>query len=154
MRTKRTTIFILFGVLIICLVSNQIYQSISQKDHKEILWGKQYNPEDWIRDTIDFVIDSTLQRQYLNENFPTAKIVHRSIENVKQLYNIIEPLLNEAFGEENMTAQKPFHINKIDSIWIIEGSLPRLKDGDDVLGGVFYLEIGKNGTLIKAIHSE
>lgn len=154
MKTKRTTIFIIVSTLIICLVSNQIHQSVFQKNHKELLLSKQYNPEDWIRDSIDFVIDSTLHRQYLNKNFPSTRIAHKNIENVKQLCDIIEPFLYEAFGEENITVQKPFHINMIDSLWIVEGSLPRLKNGDGVLGGVFYLEIGKNGTLIKAIHSK
>ena len=154
MKTKRTTIFIIVSTLIICLVSNLIDQSVSQKNHKELLLYKQYNPEDWIRDSIDFVIDSTLHRQYLNKNFPSTRIAHKNIENVKQLYDIIEPFLYDAFGEENITVQKPFHINMIDSLWIVEGSLPRLKNGGGVLGGVFYLEIDKNGTLIKIIHSE
>lgn len=146
------TLFIIVLGVIIYLATSPIY--VSQKSHKEILWGKEYNPEDWIRDTIDFIIDLTLQRQYLNESFPTTIIANRDIENAKQLYNIIEPLLYEFFEKENIIAQKPFHINMIDSLWIIKGSLPRLKNGDGVLGGVFYLEISKNGTLIKAIHSE
>ena len=82
------------------------------------------------------------------------KISDENIENINQLYNVVEPYLNSLWGNDDIAIQKPFRINMVDGFWIIEGSFPRLKDGSDVIGGVFYLEVEKNGTIIKSIHGE
>ena len=153
---NRKSIKILFFlVLTVCGISILRHLSISQTNLKEIVTDGQITIENWVRDTVNFKVDSTLKRQYQDVNMNiTIKISDENIENTNQLYGFVEPYLNSLWGNDDVAIQKPFRINMIDSIWIIEGSLPRLKDGSDVIGGVFYLEVEKNGTIIKSIHSE
>lgn len=146
---------IIIFVLTICGISILKYLSISQTNLKGIVTDGQITIENWVRDTVNFKVDSTLKRQYQDVNMPIAiKISDENIENINQLYNVVEPYLNSLWGNDDIVIQKPFRINMIDGIWIIEGSLPRLKNGGDVIGGVFYLEVEKNGAIIKSIHSE
>ena len=154
MNRKVINILIVF-LLTICGISILKHLSISQTNLKEIVTAGQITIENWVCDTVNFKVDSTLKRQYQDVNIPIAiKISDENIENINQLYNVVEPYLNNLWGNDNIVIQKPFRINMIDSIWIIKGSLPRLKDGADVVGGVFYLEVKINGTIIKSIHGE
>ena len=154
MNRKLINILIVF-LLTICGISILKHLSISQTNLKEIVTDGQITIENWVCDTVNFKVDSTLKRQYQDVNIPIAiKISDENIENINQLYNVVEPYLNNLWGNDNIVIQKPFRINMIDSIWIIKGSLPRLKDGADVVGGVFYLEVKINGTIIKSIHGE
>ena len=154
MNRKVLKILIVF-VLTICGISILKHLSIFQTNLKEVVTDGQITIENWARDTVNFKVDSTLKRLYQDVDIPVAvKISDENIENINQLYNVVEPYLNNLWGNDNIVIQKPFRINMIDSIWIIEGSLPRLKDGADVIGGVFYLEVEINGSIIKSIHSE
>ena len=154
MNRKVLKVIIIF-VLTICGISMLKHLPISQSNLKEIVIDGQITIENWIRDTVNFKVDSTLKRQYQDVNMPIViKISDENIENINQLYNVVEPYLNSLWGNDDIVIQKPFRINMVDGIWIIEGSLPRLKDGTDVIGGVFYLEVEKNGTIIKSIHGE
>ena len=154
MNRKVLKILIVF-VLTICGISILKHLSIFQTNLKEVVTDGQITIENWARDTVNFKVDSTLKRLYQDVDIPVAvKISDENIENINQLYNVVEPYLNNLWGNDNIVIQKPFRINMIDSIWIIKGSLPRLKDGADVVGGVFYLEVKINGTIIKSIHGE
>lgn len=154
MNRKVLKIIIIF-VLTICGISMLKYLSIPQTNLKEIVTDGQITIENWVRDTVNFKVDSTLKRQYQDVNMSIAKkISDENIENINQLYNVVEPYLNSLWGNDDIAIQKPFRINMVDGFWIIEGSFPRLKDGSDVIGGVFYLEVEKNGTIIKSIHGE
>ena len=155
-KMKKINLLILFVfVLMACGTLILKHLSTTQTGLKEIVTDGQITIENWVRDTVNFKIDSTLKLQYQDVNMPvTMKISDENIENINQLYNIVEPYLNNIWGSDDVAIQKPFRFNIVDSIWIIEGSLPKLKDGTDIVGGVFYLEIDKNGTIIKSIHSE
>ena len=154
MNRKVINILIVF-LLTICGISILKHLSIFQTNLKEVVTDGQITIENWARDTVNFKVDSTLKRLYQDVDIPVAvKISDENIENINQLYNVVEPYLNNLWGNDNIVIQKPFRINMIDSIWIIKGSLPRLKDGADVVGGVFYLEVKINGTIIKSIHGE
>ena len=125
-----------------------------QKENTSIVINQEFSLGDWICDSVNYIVDSTLQRHYIDDSVFNYTIVNNEIVNEEQLYSIVEPILNDTWGKEAMAIQKPFHINLIDNIWVIEGSLPRLKNGDDVVGGVFYMEVRKDGVLLKLIHSE
>ena len=128
--------------------------SLNKDEDYPISIERHIDSEEWVRDSINYIVDSTLQRQYIDEENLLKRITNHEIINIEQLYHIIEPILCKTWGDEEITIQKPFRINQIDTIWIITGTLPRLKNGEDVLGGVFYMEVRKDGVLQKSIHSE
>lgn len=148
---KITIIGIGLILTLIVLVSKS---SLNKDEDYPISIERHIDSEEWVRDSINYIVDSTLQRQYIDEENLLKRITNHEIINIEQLYHIIEPILCKTWGDEEITIQKPFRINQIDTIWIITGTLPRLKNGEDVLGGVFYMEVRKDGVLQKSIHSE
>lgn len=148
---KITIIGICLILTLIMLVSKS---SLNKDEDYPISIERHIDSEEWVRDSINYIVDSTLQRQYIDEENLLKRITNHEIINIEQLYHIIEPILCKTWGDEEITIQKPFRINQIDTIWIITGTLPRLKNGEDVLGGVFYMEVRKDGVLQKSIHSE
>ena len=148
---KITIIGICLILTLIVLVS---ISSLNKDEDYPISIERHIDSEEWVRDSINYIVDSTLQRQYIDEENLLKRITNHEIINIEQLYHIIEPILCKTWGDEEITIQKPFRINQIDTIWIITGTLPRLKNGEDVLGGVFYMEVRKDGVLQKSIHSE
>ena len=148
---KITIIGICIFLTLIVLVSRSTF---NKDEDFPISIERHIDSEEWVRDSINYIVDSTLQRQYIDEENLLKRITNHEIINIEQLYHIIEPILCKTWGDEEITIQKPFRINQIDTIWIITGTLPRLKNGEDVLGGVFYMEVRKDGVLQKSIHSE
>ena len=148
---KITIIGICLILTLIVLVSKS---SLNKDEDYPISIERHIDSEEWVRDSINYIVDSTLQRQYIDEENLLKRITNHEIINIEQLYHVIEPILCKTWGDEEITIQKPFRINQIDTIWIITGTLPRLKNGEDVLGGVFYMEVRKDGVLQKSIHSE
>lgn len=148
---KITIIGICLILTLIVLVSKS---SLNKDEDYPISIERHIDSEEWVRDSINYIVDSILQRQYIDEENLLKRITNHEIINIEQLYHIIEPILCKTWGYEEITIQKPFRINQIDTIWIITGTLPRLKNGEDVLGGVFYMEVRKDGVLQKSIHSE
>lgn len=157
MKKKITLLGVFFSLILILCISFRC------KDNNSILReeisipidiGEQYCSADWIYDSIDYVADSTLYPHYIDDNISTMRITNHEIINMEHLYHIVEPILKRIWGDDAIATQKPFRINRIDSIWIITGTLPRLKSGEDVLGGVFYMEVSTDGVLLKSIHSE
>jgi hypothetical protein len=142
--------------LIVCISILVVDKKVisTQEGNTSIIINKEFSLDDWICDSVNYIVDSTLQRHYIDDSVSNYTIVNNEIVNEEQLYYIIEPILNDTWGKEEMAIQKPFRINLIDNIWIITGSLPRLKDGGDVIGGVFYMEVKKDGVLLKLVHSE
>lgn len=105
----------------------------------------------------DFVVDSTLQRQYLNDSalYVMPDNWTGEVKTAEEAFCIAMPVLEEGFGKEDVNNQKPFVINLInDDIWIIEGTLHQ-SDAEIIYGGTAYIEIKKsNGAILKIIHSE
>ena len=66
------------------------------------------------------------------------------------------------YGEEDINAERPYHVNLIDdSIWIVEGGCISKKDlkhilfKDALLGGTAYIEIRKSdGKILRMTHGE
>lgn len=154
---KKVILLGVFVILISFFCISFLYKgdnSIPTKEISSVGMEQQICPDDWIRDSTNYIIDSTLQRHYVDDTPFIRRIVNYEIVNAEQLYHIVKPILNKTWGEDIISIQKPFRINQIDKVWIITGSLPRLKSGKDVVGGVFYMEIKNDGTLLKSIHSE
>lgn len=104
----------------------------------------------------DFVMDPTLQRQYLNDS--TFYVIPDNwtgeVKTAEEAFGIAIPVLEEGFGKEDVNHQKPFIINLIDDIWVIEGTLHQ-SDSEIIYGGTAYIEIKKsNGAILKIVHSE
>ena len=148
---KITIIGICIFLILIVLVSRSTF---NKDEDFPISIERHIDSEEWVRDSINYIVDSTIQRQYTDEENLIKRITNHEIINIEQLYHIIEPILCKTWGDEEITIQKPFRINQIDTIWIITGTLPRLINDEDVLGGVFYMEVRKDGVLQKSIHSE
>ena len=148
---KITIIGICIFLILIVLVSRSTF---NKDEDFPISIERHIDSEEWVRDSINYIVDSTLQRQYIDEENLLKRITNHEIINIEQLYHIIEPILCKAWGDEEIAKQKPFRIHQIDNIWIITGTLPRLINDEDVLGGVFYMEVRKDGVLQKSIHSE
>lgn len=113
---------------------------------------------EWIKDTtgLDFILDTTLQREYIDvqEDSSALSVNSKDVFSAEVAFKIAEPLLNSAYGKDNITSQKPFRIKLINNVWVIAGTLPKTKGGR-VLGGTAYIEIKKsNGQVLKAIHGE
>ena len=87
----------------------------------------------------DFVMDPTLQRQYLNDS--TSHVIPDNwtgeVKTAEEAFCIAIPVLEEGFGKENINHQKPFVINLIDDIWVIEGTLHQ-SDSEIIYGGTAY----------------
>lgn len=104
----------------------------------------------------DFVMDPTLQRQYLNDS--TFYVIPDNwtgeVKTAEEAFCIAIPVLEEGFGKEDVNHQKPFIINLIDDIWVIEGTLHQ-SNAEIIYGGTAYIEIKKsNGAILKIVHGE
>lgn len=109
---------------------------------------------EWEYSSLDFIMDSTLQRQYVNDYMTPVKISNKDVNNETEVYNLVDSYLNNVWERNSIAIQKPFHVHLVDTIWVIKGSMPRLKNGDKVIGGTFYMEVDKHGILLKMIHTE
>lgn len=64
--------------------------------------------------------------------------------------SVVEPILFDLYGKENIINQKPYKASNIRNYWIIEGSLPK-----DYLGGTFFIIVdSRNGEIIKITHGK
>ena len=106
---------------------------------------------------MDFIVDSTLERIYLNENQHLSipqKWRGGEVKTAADAYKIAEPeflFINNC----NIELEKPFHINLVnDSIWIVY-AYPQPVNNDIYMGGGMYMEILKsNGGILKMIIEE
>ena len=106
----------------------------------------------------DFVVDTTLSRQYLEDKGQISNISTHwtggEVKTAEEAYRIAEPLFLK-INHGDIELEKPFHINLInDTIWAIYG-YPQAIDGTIYFGGDMYVEIKKkDGTISKMILGE
>ncbi len=83
---------------------------------------------------------------HLNKEEDSKQSVNDSVTAVK----IAEMNWNKIYGK-NVLKEKPYSIKLInDSIWVINGTLPK-----NVVGGVVYIEIRKyDGKVLKVTHGK
>lgn len=72
------------------------------------------------------------------------------IKNEKTLINVIEPILFDIYGQENIEKQKPYKVHNFDNYYVVGGSLESGKSG-----GNFLLIINKkNAEILKITHEK
>ena len=85
----------------------------------------------------------SIERQKMYENYIDTIIVERNyyneidkkrilIKDEKTFVNIIEPILFDIYGRENIISERPYEVYFAKNYWIISGYLPPY-----VVGGVF-----------------
>lgn len=68
---------------------------------------------------------------------------------------IAECVLLEIYGKESIEKEKPFSVNLVNGIWVIEGHIPNGNDSALTFCGQSYVEIRKsNGEIIKLLHTK
>ena len=103
---------------------------------------------------IEYVMNDSLSTDFYTdmksyvpaEGFiPTADIAVKIAECV--------PL--EIYGKESIEKEKPFSVNLVNGIWVIEGHIPNGNDSALTFCGQSYVEIRKsNGEIIKLLHTK
>lgn len=63
---------------------------------------------------------------------------------------VAEPILFKIYGEDQITDQKPYQVNLIDSVWVINGTLPVYYSG-----GTFFMVLNKkDGKILSISHNK
>jgi hypothetical protein len=72
------------------------------------------------------------------------------VSNKEIAIKIAEPVLFNIYGEKNILKQKPYQVHLIDSVWVINGTIP-----EDMVGGNFWILINKrDGKILRVIHDK
>ena len=72
------------------------------------------------------------------------------IKNEEIAINVVEPILFDMYGKENILDQRPYKVSKVKDYWLIEGSLPK-----GYKGGTFLIIIdARNAEIIKITHGK
>lgn len=72
------------------------------------------------------------------------------IKNEEIAINVVELILFDMYGEENILDQRPYKVSKVKDYWLIEGSLPK-----GYLGGTFLVIVdARNAEIIKITHGK
>lgn len=129
---KTTTFrFILIGLISI-LFSSYCY---SQRNAK--------SPFEYSKDSIGRTfLGKGIARQELtkfiknkNANLLEGRIL---IKNKEMLISIVEPILFEIYGKENIISERPYEVFLFDDYWLMMGTLPT-----NMLGGNFTIAINR-----------
>lgn len=102
----------------------------------------------------EYVMNNSLSTDYyidMKGYIPVEGLVPTADVAVK----IAECVLFEIYGKEKIEKEKPFSVNLRDGVWIIEGNIPDIKNGDITFCGQVYMEIKKsNGEILKLLHTK
>lgn len=102
----------------------------------------------------EYVMNDSLSTDYyidMKGYIPVEGLVPTADVAVK----IAECVLFEIYGKEKIEKEKPFSVNLRDGVWIIEGNIPDIKNGDITFCGQVYMEIKKsNGEILKFLHTK
>lgn len=102
----------------------------------------------------EYVMNDSLSTDYyidMKGYIPVEGLVPTADVAVK----IAECVLFEIYGKEKIEKEKPFSVNLRDRVWIIEGNIPDIKNGDITFCGQVYMEIKKsNGEILKLLHTK
>jgi hypothetical protein len=72
------------------------------------------------------------------------------IKNKGTAIKVIEPILFDIYGEDNITRQRPYEAYLIDNYWIVSGTLPEGYDG-----GTFLIIVdATNSKVIRLTHGK
>jgi hypothetical protein len=66
---------------------------------------------------------------------------------------IAEAVLFPIYGEKEIRGQKPYVIKQADGKWTIDGSMPKSKNGEIIVGGTFHIVISqRDGRVLEIGH--
>lgn len=72
------------------------------------------------------------------------------VENESVAIQIAEPILFNIYGKDNILDEKPYQVSLVDSLWVINGTLPLYTDG-----GCFFIVINKkDGKILGLTHAK
>ncbi|MGV0977438.1 NTF2 fold immunity protein [Empedobacter sp. UBA7494] len=72
------------------------------------------------------------------------------IKNQETLISVIEPILFDIYGKENIEDQKPYRINDFENYYVVNGTLDK-----NHVGGTFLIIIDKrNAQILKMTHGK
>ena len=72
------------------------------------------------------------------------------IKNQETLISVIEPILFDIYGKENIEDQKPYRINDFENYYVVNGTLDK-----NYVGGTFLIIIDKrNAQILKMTHGK
>ena len=130
-RMKRSRLTIQFLLLISTSACEQRYSTEQQKEQS----ASEKKVEDALTDTTG------------HNCVDNKRII---IKNEEIAINVVEPILFDMYGEENILDQRPYKVSKVKDYWLIEGSLPR-----GSLGGTFLIIVdARNAEIIKITHGK
>jgi hypothetical protein len=97
-----------------------------------------------------------IAQKYINEYLQSEKSDNYVLNNTKlindskTLISVIEPILFNVFGKQNIINQRPYGIYKCNDYWFVMGSL-----NAEMEGGVFHIGLdSRNGRIIIIFHDK
>jgi len=129
---KKTVFRLLLIGLVSILVSSHCYSKINIK-----------NLTEYSKDSIGrHFLGKEIARKELTKfiNNPNANLLKGTvlIKNKEMLISIVEPILFEIYGKENIISQRPYEVYLFDDYWFVMGTLPT-----DLEGGTFTIAINR-----------
>ncbi len=83
-----------------------------------------------------------------NQNVIDSK--HILIKDPEKVINIIEPILFDIYGKDDIINERPYSIIFVNNYWVVSGSMPNL-----VCGGTFEVIMdARNCEIIHIMHGE
>ena len=77
-------------------------------------------------------------------------LTNKIIKSNETLIKIVEPILFDIYGKNNIEKQKPYEINDFENYYVINGTLKK-----EHIGGVFLIIIDKrNSQILKITHGK
>ncbi|RLZ06404.1 NTF2 fold immunity protein [Faecalibacter macacae] len=124
--------------LLILLFLSIINISCAQEKNQRLILGEKYAKE---------VLEETLKNNKVHNVIDNKTPI---IKNDSTAIKVAESILFEIYGENNIIKQKPYEIYKIESYYVISGTLPK-----NYVGGTFLIIINSfNSEIIRITHGK
>ncbi|MFA7445809.1 MAG: NTF2 fold immunity protein, partial [Flavobacteriaceae bacterium] len=119
---KNRNVFVL--IIIILCFSN--FSCAQKFDEKKDFLGKEY-----AKNQLDEVLSENKGHNIIKSDFEV-------LNNTETLIKVIEPILFDIYGKENIERQKPYEINDFENHYVVNGTLK-----ENYIGGTFLIIIDK-----------
>lgn len=92
--------------------------------------------------TVESPIPSYDENRITNDHFAKGFVPNKEVA-----IAVAEAILFPIYGESNIKKQRPYHVELINDIWLVEGTLAQ-----NYLGGVFMIKIAKKDAAISYLN--
>ena len=75
-----------------------------------------------------------------NNNIKIMRTVRNLVKNKAIALELAEIYVKNRYGQDAAEEEKPYEITELTTSWVVEGTI----HSDQIAGGVFIIEIGKN----------